>query len=42
VHLIEKIEQNKKININSKSFIKNINECIEEQKFYILAQGIKK
>ena len=39
VHLIEK---NKKININSKSFIKNINECIEEQKFYILAQGIKK
>ena len=42
VHLIEKIEKNKKININSKNFIKNINECIEEQKFYILAQGIKK
>ena len=39
MHLIEK---NKKININSNSFIKNINQCIEEQKFYILAQGFKK
>ena len=36
------IDRNKKININSKSFIKNINDCIEEQKFYILAQGVNK
>jgi hypothetical protein len=39
---INLIEKNKKININSKNFIKSINECIEEHKFYILAQGIKK
>ena len=39
---INLIEKNNKININSKSFIKNINECIEEQKFHILAQGMKK
>ena len=39
---INLIEKNNKININSKSFIKNINECIEDQKFYILAQGMKK
>ena len=35
------IESNKKININSQSFMDNINDCIEEQKFHILAQGIK-
>ena len=29
------------ININSQSFMDNINDCIEEQKFHILAQGIK-
>ena len=39
IHLIEK---NKKININSNNFIRDINRCIGEQKFYILAQGIKK
>ena len=36
------IDRNKKININSTSFIKNINDCIEEQEFYILAQGVDK
>jgi len=35
------IEENKKININSNSFIRDISDCIGEQKFYILAQGIK-
>ena len=35
------IEKNKKININSNSFIRDINNCIDENKFYILAQGIK-
>ena len=35
------IEKNKKININSNSFIKDINDCIGGQKFYILAQGLK-
>jgi hypothetical protein len=39
IHLIEK---NKKININSDNFIRDINQCIGERKFYILAQGIKK
>ena len=34
------IEKNKKININSNSFIKDINNCIGEHKFYILAQGL--
>ena len=37
LHLIEK---NCKINVNSNSFIKDINDCIGEQKFYILAQGL--
>ena len=36
------IDRNKKININSTSFIKKINDCIEEQEFYILAQGDNK
>ena len=36
------IDRNKKININSTSFIKKINDCIEEQEFYILAQGANK
>ena len=36
------IDRNKKININSKSFIKKINDCIEEQEFYILAQDDNK
>ena len=35
------IEKNKKININSNSFIRDINDCIGEQKFHILAQGNK-
>jgi len=39
---INLIDKNKKININSKSFIQNINDCIEEQEFYILAQGVNK
>ena len=39
VHFIEK---NKKININSNNFLKEINQCIGEHKFHILAQGIKK
>jgi len=39
IHLIEK---NKKININSNNFIRDINQCIGEHKFYVLAQGIKK
>ena len=34
------IEENKKININTNSFIHDISDCIGEQKFYILAQGI--
>ena len=34
------IEDNKKININSKNFINDINDCIGEQKLYILAQSI--
>ena len=37
---IQLIEKNPKININSNSFIKDINQCIGEQKFYILAQGM--
>ena len=35
------IEKNKKININSNSFIKVISDCIGKQKFHILAQGNK-
>ena len=35
------IEKNKKININSNSFIEDISDCIGEQKFHILAQGNK-
>ena len=38
VHIIEK---HKKININSNNFIKDINDCIGEHKFHILAQGFK-
>ena len=34
------IEKTKKININNNNFMKDINDCIGEQKFYILAQGI--
>jgi hypothetical protein len=34
------IEKNRKININNNNFIKDINTCIEENKFSILAQGI--
>lgn len=33
------IEKNKKININSNTFIKEISDAIGEQKFHILAQG---
>ena len=33
------IEKNKKININSSTFLKDISHCIGEQKFHILAQG---
>ena len=36
------IEKNQKINVNSSTFIKDINNCIGEHKFYILAQGINK
>ena len=35
------IESDKKININSISFMHDITDCIEERKFYILAHGIK-
>ena len=35
------IEKNKKININSSTFLKDISHCIGEQKFHILAQGNK-
>ena len=35
------IEKNRKININSNNFMKDISDCIGEHKFYILAQGIK-
>jgi len=35
------IEKNRKININSNNFMKDISTCIGEHKFYILAQGIK-
>ena len=38
---INLIEKNKKININSNNFIKDINDCIGEHKFHILAQGFK-
>jgi hypothetical protein len=38
---INLIEKTQKININSNSFLKEITDCIGEQKFYILAQGIK-
>ena len=34
------IEKTKKININNNNFMKDINDCIGEQKVYILAQGI--
>ena len=37
ISIIEKV---KKININNNNFIKDINNCIEENKIYILAQGI--
>ena len=37
---IQLIEKNQKININSNNFLKEINQCIGEQKFYILAQGM--
>ena len=37
INIIEKV---KKININNNNFIKDINTCIEENKFSILAQGI--
>jgi hypothetical protein len=37
---VKLIEKNQKININSNNFIKDINQCIGEQKFYILAQGM--
>jgi hypothetical protein len=36
------IEENKKININSKNFINDISDCIGGHKFYILAQGMNK
>jgi hypothetical protein len=36
------IEKNKKINISSHNFLKEINQCIGEHKFHILSQGIKK
>ena len=36
------IEENKKININSKNFINDISDCIGEQKLYILAQDINR
>ena len=39
---IQLIEKNQKININSNNFIKEINQCIGEQKFFILAQGMNK
>ena len=35
------IEKNKKINISSNNFIKDISDCIGEHKFHILAQGFK-
>ena len=34
------IEKTKKININNNNFMKEINNCIEDNKLYILAQGI--
>ena len=37
---IQLIEKNQKININSNNFLKEINQCIGEQKFFILAQGM--
>ena len=37
---IQLIEKNQKININSNNFLKEINQCIGEKKFYILAQGM--
>jgi hypothetical protein len=37
---VQLIEKNQKININSNNFLKEINQCIGEQKFFILAQGM--
>ena len=33
------VEKNKKININSKTFIREVNECLEKKKFNILANN---
>ena len=33
------VEKNKKININSKTFIREVNECLEKKKFNILANS---
>jgi hypothetical protein len=35
------IEKEQKININSISFMHDINDCIEERKFFIFSEGIK-
>ena len=34
------IERNKKINVNTKTFSRNINECIDKKKFNIFAKNI--
>lgn len=39
---IELIEKYNKINVNSKTFLKDISYCIGEKKLNILAQGVKK
>ena len=39
---IKLIENNDKINVNSKNFLKDISYCIGEQKLHILAQNVKK
>ena len=36
IHFVEK---NKKINISNQTFIRDINECLEQQKFNILANS---
>ena len=37
---IKFVEKNKKININNKNFLREVNECLEQHKFNILANSV--
>ena len=39
---LQLIEKNSKININDQFFIRDMNDCIIRNKFYILGNNIKK